>query len=1405
MSRILRKAHIKAIARFLVVVVSAMATMAVQAANTNTFNFNNTTATTTSGNAVGPINPANGVTTISGTNLNIGDVVIFDGIVMDVPGSTGDAWGSVDLNGGGYGGVTSASLGVLVETGTSSGNQCQLFLNGSGTGFKFGISQGYRTNRVQIVLTCTKTGSTTNMSYAVKIDQGATGTFSAITNGTGVNFANNTIALNFGANNASHLFIQTQPIIAISALTPVAPVVAAGVRATFAVTITQGYPVNTIQQWLSNGVPIPGATSLTYSTPPTTTNYNGAQYSIIVTNLLTAGNVVTSSVATLTIRSVPGIVPFIFNSTAIPNSSQVNPLNPPVSISGASLLVGDTVVFDGIITTNGPFTGTGNGWASVNLTAGGYQGVTTAQLGLLVRLGAGAGQLYVNGAGPVSPNPTSSGALTNHAHIELYPSTAGSTTNMGWLVEIDQNLTGNYLPAVTGTNLTFPSNSIPLSFGADSVAGLITPFPTGLQSIQQQLSTSNYVIGQFDQVVVAGNYLNVSNVTLSPTTVGLVYTSSDTNIVTVSSSGYLQFVGTGQATITSTLSSYSASNTVSVVDPGALLSISLVVSNQMPLYSNQQAIVLGTFANATNVNLLNYGQTVFTLNNSNLITISSSGLITAIAPGAAVISVTNSGLSSAPKQVIVTYPTNRFIFDSFGDGFWTIVNQGNLNTLVVSSNGASQATATNTAFDQQFELLYNYQNSTFRIRNRATWQCFGAKLGNLVGTQITPVTYTGAASQQWYLVDVGNGYYRIVDSQNGLVLQSDNGNPASVTLANPSSSPYQNWSFVYQAHFPKKGCAGYEGEYAQLGLNWAYNYDDHTSASPPPSFNYVPMIYAAQYYETLGDAQARDAGWLATAQPNYLMTYNEPDNTAAGGGSNTSTNDAIGAWPQIQALNLPLVSPAVQNTFDAWEYSFFSMIAANNYRVDYTAVHEYVPPNAGSLIGQLQSVYNTFGRPVWLTEFSPVDWSNTQSWSEDDDYNFLAEFMWQAEAQDWFKRYSIFPFSGTNSASPWVDNGYRGNFFLADGATLSPYGELYSTWDADTNIDSRTPYILHNLGTSFRLTATNAVGSPLASTIYVRNATTEWGLLPAPTSNHWYIISLLDGRRLRDLSGTLNLAPFLTTGSSVEWQFNGPDGSGYYFITNTAGHCLYGSGSAPAISFATTSSATQNNSTRWRLVKAYQPVSTLATAPTNLSLSFNNQGIGLSWLQDSNLYYNVYRSTNNGGPYSLIYRVSTTNFVDTTASSNTVPYYYVVTGLNAFGDESGYSMQAAATVAAVWRQQWFGTTVNAGNAADTADPANDGIINILKRAFGLNPTVAETTGIPHGTLSGGTFTMTYQKSLAATDLFFQVVGSTDLVNWSTNNISDNVVSSDGVTEIHAATVAVTNVTQFLRVQITATQ
>jgi autotransporter-associated beta strand protein len=92
-------------------------------------------------------------------------------------------------------------------------------------------------------------------------------------------------------------------------------------------------------------------------------------------------------------------------------------------------------------------------------------------------------QLFTNAVYSAANNPTGSGALTNRVRIELYPSAKGSTTNMGWLVEIDQNLSGTFLPAITGTNLTFANNTLPLTFGSSGGSSFVIQDPQSPVSI----------------------------------------------------------------------------------------------------------------------------------------------------------------------------------------------------------------------------------------------------------------------------------------------------------------------------------------------------------------------------------------------------------------------------------------------------------------------------------------------------------------------------------------------------------------------------------------------------------------------------------------------------------------------------------------------------------------------------------------------------------------------------------------------------------------------------------------------------------------------------------------------------------------------------------------------------------
>ena len=619
----------------------------------------------------------------------------------------------------------------------------------------------------------------------------------------------------------------------------------------------------------------------------------------------------------------------------------------------------------------------------------------------------------------------------------------------------------------------------------------------------------------------------------------------------------------------------------------------------------------------------------------------------------------------ALAMLALVRPAHAFIFDTFGDGFWTVINNGNANTLVVNSSGASQAAGTNTAFQQQFELLYNEQDGTFRLRNHDSWLCLGALNGATTnGTPVVTVsTYTAAPSQKWNFAAVSGGY-QIVNVASGLALQTDNGSPAKVTLVPTSTSTYQYWHFAYQTHYPKKGMAGWDGQLPRFNASWLYNWGWSTGQPLAANQVFAPMQWGNWGVGTLNNV---------TEKPLEVLTFNEPDQT---GQANMTTDQAIALWPSLQALNLPLVSPACANDFGGWLADFYNKIAAHGYRVDYTAYHWYGNPSASGLMGTLQSAYNTWGRAVWLTEFSPVDWGGTATWTEQDNYRFLAEFMWQAEDQVWFKRYSLFLFSGTPSVNPWDGNGHRGDAFMPDNYTLTPYGELYAAWDADRTLHPQTPYFIHNAATCFRLTSARNVTGPAATSLRHEDATVQWIVTNAPSG--YYIQSLADGRRLRYSGGVLDLAPPGTTGAMVQWTFNGPDGNGYYFIDNPSSSVsLNCSGSFPGIGFSTLPFGSPSDNTRFRFVKPYYPMSLAAvTAPAGLSALPADRSVTLRWT-GSAPRYNIYRSTTSGGGYTKINGDIKRNYYTDNTPANGTTYYYVVTSLDSLENESGYSNQAA--------------------------------------------------------------------------------------------------------------------------------
>ncbi len=62
-----------------------------------------------------------------------------------------------------------------------------------------------------------------------------------------------------------------------------------------------------------------------------------------------------------------------------------------------------------------------------------------------------------------------------------------------------------------------------------------------------------------------------------------------------------------------------------------------------------------------------------------------------------------------------------------------------------------------------------------------------------------------------------------------------------------------------------------------------------------------------------------------------------------------------------------------------------------------------------------------------------------------------------------------------------------------------------------------------------------------------------------------------------------------------------------------------------------------------------------------------------------------------------------------------------------------------------WRQTHFGTAQNSGNAADSADPDHDGLINLLEYAFNTDPNVPNASPIS-ATVVGNHLTLTFKRT-----------------------------------------------------------
>jgi len=174
-------------------------------------------------------------------------------------------------------------------------------------------------------------------------------------------------------------------------------------------------------------------------------------------------------------------------------------------------------------------------------------------------------------------------------------------------------------------------------------------------------------------------------------------------------------------------------------------------------------------------------------------------------------------------------------------------------------------------------------------------------------------------------------------------------------------------------------------------------------------------------------------------------------------------------------------------------------------------------------------------------------------------------------------------------------------------------------------------------------------------------------------------------------------------------------------------------------------------------------------APTGFAASaIATNALALSWTDNATneTGFSLEISTNAGVTWNFV----TTTPAGATSFTNSglLPgaiYYYRLAAVNSAGaSDYAYANAATWTFLQAWRQYFFGTFSNSGSAADTANPAGDGVPNLLKYALGANPLIANTNALfVAGRDGSGDLTCAFFR--AHSDVTYIVQGSTNLQSW----------------------------------------
>jgi hypothetical protein len=212
-------------------------------------------------------------------------------------------------------------------------------------------------------------------------------------------------------------------------------------------------------------------------------------------------------------------------------------------------------------------------------------------------------------------------------------------------------------------------------------------------------------------------------------------------------------------------------------------------------------------------------------------------------------------------------------------------------------------------------------------------------------------------------------------------------------------------------------------------ISWFYNWGTNPPAGVqiPEDIEFVPMVWGVQpeWGEDYVDRLQRSLDRIKEDDSiTHLLGYNEPDHS---GQSSMTVAEALEYWPMLESTGKRLGSPAMAGKSSAlnnggWLHQFMQGAEARGYRVDFICLHIYQRNfDIDGLLEYCEAAYQKYGLPIWITEWSLVDWMASTAASRQTQALYLKAAVEAMEAVPYIERHAWFALVDSDELNngPW--------------------------------------------------------------------------------------------------------------------------------------------------------------------------------------------------------------------------------------------------------------------------------------------------------------------------------------------------------------------------------------------------